>query len=141
MKRDITASSVIGKAVNAYAQARRCDPALPKPVSGEGKAVTLGGKLCAILPTQDGGLMGYAVEPTYRLVKLSNAQLAPYRHHVPAATPHERLKRLVGMVLDQLAVIEEAADCAHAEARRNGHANGGGNGNAPAPVGIHLAAE
>jgi hypothetical protein len=137
----ITPPSIVGKALNAYSQARRHDPGLPKAVPGEGKAVTLGGKLCAILPTQDGVVVGYACVPTHRLVRMSAAQLAPYRHTVAAATPHDQLKRLVGMVLDRLAVIEAAADRAHAEARGNGHANGGGSGNAPPPVRIHLAAE
>jgi hypothetical protein len=31
----ISAFSIVGKALNAYAQARRHDPALPRPVPGE----------------------------------------------------------------------------------------------------------
>jgi hypothetical protein len=115
--------------------------------------VTPGGKLCAILPTVDGGGVGYAVEPSYRLAKLSPAQLAPYQHNVKAATPRRRIKRLVEMLLSQLAVVENDADRIRAELGRRlkaAHANGNGTdgGNRHVPVndladaiGIHLAAE
>jgi hypothetical protein len=149
----ITSYSILGKALAAYAQARRDKPALPRPIRGEGKAVTLGGKLAAIIPLSDGTTTGYAAEPTYRLVRLSRAQLAPYQHDVKAATPHERIKRLLEMLLSELAVVENDADRIRAElaqrlnaAQANGNGTGGGNGHIPVSdladaIGIHLAAE
>jgi hypothetical protein len=144
----IAVLSVLAKAANAYAQGG--NSAVPKPVPGQGKAVTPGGKLCAILPTVDGG--GYAVEPSYRLAKPSPAQLAPYQHDVKAATPRHRIKRLVEL-LSELAVVENDADRIRAElARRlnathaNGNGTDGGNRHVPVndladAIGIHLAAE
>ena len=106
-----------------------------------------------IIPLSDGTTTGYAAEPTYRLVRLSPAQLAPYQHVVKAATSLERIKRLLEMLLSELAVVENDADRIRAElaqrlnaAHANGNGTGGGNGHIPVndladAVGIHLAAE
>jgi hypothetical protein len=153
MSKHLTSFSIVGKALNAYAQARRHNATLPKPVTGEGKAITLGGKLVAVLPMVDGSVCGYAAEPTYRLVKLSPAQIAPYQHQVKAPTPHERVKRLLAMLLNEMAVLEQGADEILAELTRrlnaaNGNGHGAGNGRAhpnvadlAEAVGVHLAAE
>jgi hypothetical protein len=149
----ITSCKILRKALDAYARARRDNPALPTPIRGEGKAVTLGGKLAAIIPLSDGTTTGYAAEPTYRLVQLSRAQLPPYQHDVKAATPHARVKRLLEMLLSALAVVENDADRIRAElaqrlnaAHANGNGTDGGNRHVPVndladAIGIHLAAE
>jgi hypothetical protein len=60
-----------------------------------------------------------------------------YRHEVAAATPHERLKRLVG---NELANVESDADAIHAElAQRMSAVNGNGHDHGAADV--HVAAE
>jgi hypothetical protein len=147
----ITSYSILRKALHAYGQARRANPALPRPIRDDCKAVALGGKLAAIIPLSDGSTTVYAAEPSFRLVRLSPAQLAPYQHNVKAATPHARVKRLLEMLLSELAVVENDADRIRAElARRlnaaHANANGTGNGNGHVPVndladaiGIHLA--
>jgi hypothetical protein len=84
---------------------------------------------------------------------MSAAQMARYRHQVKAPTPHERVKRLLGMLLNEMAVLEQGADEILSElARRlnaaNGNGHGAGNGHAHPNVtdladaiGVHLAAE
>jgi hypothetical protein len=137
-QRSLNAPSIVGKTLNAYAAARRRDPALPKPLRADAKVVTLSGRMTVILPLSDGGIVGYSVEPNYTLQRLSPAQLAPFRRQTAERSPYDQLKSLVGQILDRLAVIEAAADRARAETLRaanghggNGHVNGAGTGHIP----------
>jgi hypothetical protein len=132
--KQLSPSSLLAKASAAYGQRFRRHPGLPKAVAAAGKVTTLGGRLCVLLPLTDGTLVGYAVVPSYRLVKLTRWQLAPYQRAeaVRARTPHERLKHLCSMVLDTLATVEHDADLAEAKRAAAANAANGANGAAHA---------
>jgi hypothetical protein len=134
MIQHVTPRSLIGKAGNAYAQsrrqARRKGAAMPpKVIPGLGKVVTLGGNQAVILQTVDGAVVGYINVPKYRLVRLSQAQLAPYRNGTVPTGQHEALTSLIAQVLDRLACIEQAAAAFEARERKaveGAHVNGNG---------------
>jgi hypothetical protein len=121
--KSLSPQNLLRKAHHARAQACRHDSALPKALPG-GQVTTIGGKLCVVLMLADGSITGYATVPTFRLEQLTRGQLAPFRaNEVTAATSHERLRQLVGMVLNELARVEVDANQIVQRANGNGHAD------------------
>jgi hypothetical protein len=133
MKGSVSPDNFLRKAKIAAAHRRRRNPTVSRPVRGRGKIVTLHGNLAVVLPCEDGSAIGFAVVPTYKLVRLPDAEMARF-----AATPvyqddpERRFQSAVARLLSEFAAIERLG-IARARAAANGN-GAAGNGHAYPPV-------
>jgi hypothetical protein len=130
---------LVDKAKHAWGEARRQNPALPRPISGAAEIATIGGNRAVVLQLVDGSVVGYAEVPAFRLQRLSAAQVAVYqRYHVEGSTDIERLDHILDMAIAQLAVIETKAKRALAKAQAEPAA---ANGDSPMEALLRLVRE
>jgi hypothetical protein len=99
-------TNILRKAKNAYAEARRVNPALPKAIPGLGKVATHKGYQIAAFPIADGTTVTYAVIPSYRMMRISEA--TP-KVQMPA-TPRERFRRAADIMIAELALVERTVN-------------------------------
>jgi hypothetical protein len=76
------------------------------------------------VPLEDGSVIGFAIEPTYKLVRLPASEMARFAATPVTPNPRQRFQSAVSRLLTEFASIEQHADALI----RAGGANGAGNG-------------